>query len=418
MAVGLRSPSPTASIPPTAHQPSDKDDGQPVRPTAAGKTPADRTDAVSKTSGPVWIKRTVKKGDTLTRIFRDHQLDVSLLQSLIRDSGQKRRLASIRPGDSLHIRLDENRDFDKLILELDALRSIEISSTKNGVVGSVVERKTDIRVAAAAGIIEHSLFSAARNAGLQDSVTMALASIFGWDIDFALEIRAGDKFSVIYQEFWADGERLASGDVLAAEFVNGGRKYRAVRYKDNRGKVDYYTPDGRPMRKLFFRTPVEFSRISSGFSKHRWHPVLKRWRAHKGVDYAAPTGTPVMATGDGEVLFRGWKKGYGRVVYLRHGRTYQTVYGHLARFANGLHDGDYVKQGQVIGYVGQSGMATGPHLHYEFHVAGKQRNPLAVKAPIGDPLAKEEMRRFRNVVAPLLARLDAAGDGTLLADAR
>ena len=172
------------------------------------------------------------------------------------------------------------------------------------------------------------------------------------------------------------------------------------------------------MRKLFFRTPVEFSRISSGFSKHRWHPVLKRWRAHKGVDYAAPTGTPVMATGDGEVLFRGWKKGYGRVVYLRHGRTYQTVYGHLARFANGLHDGDYVKQGQVIGYVGQSGMATGPHLHYEFHVAGKQRNPLAVKAPIGDPLAKEEMRRFRNVVAPLLARLDAAGDGTLLADAR
>jgi murein DD-endopeptidase MepM/ murein hydrolase activator NlpD len=247
---------------------------------------------------------------------------------------------------------------------------------------------------------------------------MQLAKIFRWDIDFALEIRPQDKFTVIYEELWADGKQVGSGNIIAAEFVNRGRSYRAVRFENDRGTTEYYSPAGKPLRKTFFRTPVEFTRISSGFSNRRWHPILKRSRAHKGVDYAAPSGTPIVATGDATVEFRGWNKGYGRVVYLRHGRKYRTVYGHMSRFAKGLRKGDRVKQGEVIGYVGQTGLATGPHLHYEFHVDGVHRNPLTVKAPIADPLGPKEMKRFLAVAKPLLASLDQTASDTLLADAR
>lgn len=364
------------------------------------------------------IEHVVKQGDSLAKIFRHHDLSPRLLQSILNSSDQRRRLGNIRPGDRLRIRLDPDRQFSEFNLRLDALRSIRLTSTGNGVASSLVRRQTDVHVTAASGTIKHTLFDAAQRAGIPDAVTMKMAAIFGWDIDFALEIRAGDRFSVVYEELWADGESVSSAAVLAAKFVNQGNTYRAVRYKDSKGKIDYYSPDGKPLRKLFFRTPVDFTRISSGFSKHRWHPVLKRWREHKGVDYAAPSGTPVMATGDGTVAYSGWKKGYGRVVHLRHGRTYQTVYGHLSRIDKGAEKGSEVKQGDVIGYVGQSGMATGPHLHYEFHVNGKHRNPLTVKAPIADPLPKIEQRRFDKVVKPLLARLEESSEDRLVADAR
>ena len=205
---------------------------------------------------------------------------------------------------------------------------------------------------------------------------MELAGIFGWDIYFALNIRRGDHFTVVYDQLYLDGKKIGNGDILAAEFVNQGQVYRAVRYEKPNGTADYYTPDGNSMRKEFLRTPVAFTRISSRFSLGRYHPILNRIRAHKGVDYAAPTGTPIKATGDGRVAFRGRKGGYGNVVILDHGRGYSTLYGHMSRFARGERVGTRVHQGQVIGYVGSTGMATGPHLHFEVRADGVTTDPV------------------------------------------
>ena len=246
---------------------------------------------------------------------------------------------------------------------------------------------------------------------------MELAQIFGWDIDFALELREGDQFHVIYEEQYLDGEKLRNGPILAAEFINRGNLYKAVRYTDKEGDTSYYDTEGNAKRRAFIRTPVKFSRISSRFTRKRWHPVLKRWRSHKGVDYAAPRGTPVKATGNGKVVFRGNKGGYGNVIFLRHGGKYTTVYGHLSRFAKGLKNGKAVKQGQIIGYVGSTGLATGPHLHYEFRVHGKHQNPLTIKLPKTIRLPKREQARFKKSTAPLMAQLDELRARTMVASA-
>jgi murein DD-endopeptidase MepM/ murein hydrolase activator NlpD len=198
---------------------------------------------------------------------------------------------------------------------------------------------------------------------------------------------------------------LRDGDIIAAEFVNQGRSYKALRYKDPKGDVDYYAPDGKRLRKKFLRTPVNFTRISSGFSLHRKHPILNVIRAHKGVDYAAPTGTPIRAAGDGKVVFKGRKGGYGKVIILRHGAIYSTVYGHMSRYARGLSVGKRVRQGQIIGYVGMTGLATGPHLHYEFRVHGVHRNPLTVKLPAAAPLPARYHADFQAHTEEALARL-------------
>ena len=235
---------------------------------------------------------------------------------------------------------------------------------------------------------------------------MELAGIFGWDIDFALDIRQGDSFAVIYEEVFLDGEKVRDGDIIAATFSNRGESYQAIRYTDASNHTDYYSPDGHSMRKAFLRTPVEFSRISSRFSLGRKHPILNTIRAHKGVDYAAPRGTPIKATGDGKVIYRGVKGGYGNVVIIQHGSSYSTLYGHMSRFARGVHSGSHVKQGQIIGYVGSSGLATGPHLHYEFRINGVHRNPLTVKLPDAQPLPKQYMADFQMHANQLVASLD------------
>jgi murein DD-endopeptidase MepM/ murein hydrolase activator NlpD len=383
-----------------------------------GKTDATRPVAAAD-KGPDGhrIIHEVQKGDSLAKIFRRHGLSPQLLQDVLRASDQHGRLENLLPGDEIRIHLDKGRQLSELHLQLDALRSIRVAATEEGLSALLLRKETENRVAAASGTVESTLFGSARRAGMPDSVTLDMAAVFRWDIDFALEIRAGDRFSVVYEELWADGERVAHGEVLAAEFVNEGKTFQAFRYEDRHGKGAYYSADGKPLKKRFFRTPVDFTRISSSFSKRRWHPVLKRWRAHRGVDYAAPTGTPVRATGDGEVAFKGWKKGYGRVVYLRHGRSYQTVYGHLSAFARRLGKGSPVEQGEIIGFVGQSGMATGPHLHYEFHVDGVQRNPLTIRAPMADPLTGREKRRFEQATRSLAARLEAVSSKVLLAEA-
>jgi murein DD-endopeptidase MepM/ murein hydrolase activator NlpD len=253
--------------------------------------------------------------------------------------------------------------------------------------------------------INDSLFLSATKAGLSERFTMELAHLFGWDIDFALDIRKGDSFSVLFNEHFLDGEKIQNGQILAAEFTNQGKLYESIYFTDQSGKGDYYSSDGYSKRKAFLRTPVAFSRISSRFSKSRKHPVLKRTRAHKGVDYAAPRGTPIKSSGDGKVSFIGRKGGYGKVIQIQHGSKYKTVYGHMSSFNKKLKRGSRVKQGQVIGYVGSTGVATGPHLHYEFRVNGVHRNPLTVSLPKANPINKKYRVNFLQYSENILSSL-------------
>ena len=244
---------------------------------------------------------------------------------------------------------------------------------------------------------------------------MALADIFGWDIDFVLDVRPGDTFAVTYSEIWRDGKYVKDGPIEAAEFVNQGREFRAVRYADPDGDSHYYTPDGRSMHKAFLRAPVEFTRVSSRFNSARLHPILNRIRAHKGVDYAAPIGTPVKAAGDGSIRFAGVMGGYGNVVEIEHSRSVMTVYGHLSRFARGTRVGAHVTQGTVIAYVGMTGLATGPHLHYEYRVNGVFKNPQTVPLPSAAPIDARYRDDFLARTAPLLATLDVPQGPMLVA---
>ena len=234
---------------------------------------------------------------------------------------------------------------------------------------------------------------------------MDMAGIFEWDIDFIQDVREGDTFTVIYEELWRDGVKLRDGQIVAAEFVNQGKSFRAARFSDSSGRASYYTPEGRSVRKAFLRAPLNFTRISSNFNPSRRHPVLNTIRAHRGVDYAAPTGTQIRAAGDGKVSFRGVQGGYGNTIILQHGGNITTLYGHLSRFGS-ARDGARVSQGDVIGYVGSSGLATGPHLHYEYRVNGVHRNPRTVSLPPADPIAAEQQTAFRAATEPLWRQLD------------
>jgi murein DD-endopeptidase MepM/ murein hydrolase activator NlpD len=284
---------------------------------------------------------------------------------------------------------------------------LKVSKKGNEFITEKLNIKLDSIIKNANGTINDSLFLSGQKAGLSDNLIMRLVAIFGWDIDFALDIRKGDSFTILYEEQYKNGVKVAEGPIIAAEFINQGKAIRAIRYSENNERNDYYAANGDAMRKAFLRTPVDFfSRISSRFSLGRKHPVLNKIRAHKGVDYAAATGTPVRATGDGIITFAGKNGGFGRTIKLKHGGTYNTVYAHLRRIAKNIRRGKKVKQGQIIGYVGQSGLATGPHLHYEFQIHGVHRNPLTVKLPKVKAIAKENMPEFKKTIVPILAELD------------
>lgn len=353
-----------------------------------------------------WHTVTVKRGDNLAMIFNRLGVSAQQLHTLMTTGGDTASLKHLYPGDVLKLYIDTAKQLKGLVYDIDETRTMEAAYTGSGFHVKTIERELERRITHTTGTIHSSLFMAAQDAGLSDNLTMELAGIFGWDVDFALDIRDGDSFTVIYEELYLNGEKLRNGDILAAEFINRNTPYRAIRYTDSTGHSDYYAPDGKNMRKAFLRTPVEFTRISSRFSLGRKHPILNRIRAHKGVDYAAPTGTPVKATGEGKITFRGTNGGYGRSIVIQHGSKYSTVYAHLSRYARHTGIGSRVKQGQIIGYVGMTGLATGPHLHYEFRVNGVHRNPLSVKLPDAAPLATKYKDDFNNVMRPLIAQLD------------
>lgn len=360
-----------------------------------------------------WIEHRIKSGESLANIFKKYGLSANLLHRITKSSKTASRLAKIKPGQQLRLQLDDNGGLIELLLVRSKVNSLQILPELNSFSAQELEREIERRTATAQGTISTSLFIDGQKAGLSDGLILELASLFGWDIDFALELRTGDRFSLIYETQFLDGEKYDNGPILAAEFINKRDIYRAVRYRDSKGNVSYYDPEGHNKRRAFIRTPVKFGRISSRFTKRRWHPVLKKWRSHKGVDYAASTGTPVKATGSGKVTVRGWKGGYGRAVFIQHAGKYTTVYGHLSKFAGSVRKGTRVKQGQIIGYVGQSGLATGPHLHYEFRVHGVHRNPLTIKLPKSAPLPKKELKGFRSKTRTLLSQLDLLSQSNL-----
>ncbi len=357
-------------------------------------------------SEPAWNTVTVKPGDSLARIFSRESLSARALHDIMSLGATTRPLTKIHPGDTLEYRTDAEQNLLALRYQLDPLKQILVSRNDDGFQAETISHTPERRLSHAIGSIDSSLFLAAQKAGLNDNLTMALADIFGYDIDFVLDIREGDSFSVLYEDLYLDGEYVGHGNILAAEFTNQNHRYQAVRYTDAKGATDYFSPDGKSLRKAFLRTPVSFSRISSGFSLGRKHPVLNKIRAHKGVDYAAPTGTPIKATGSGKIVWAGTKGGYGRTVVIQHGTQYSTLYAHLSRYAKGTRSGTRVQQGDIIGYVGSSGLATGPHLHYEFLVNGVHRNPLTVALPDAAPIRAEFKADFTATAQTLIAQLE------------
>lgn len=379
---------------------------------------APQAEPAVETPSPTWAEHTIESGESLARIFKAMNLSPALLHRIVNSSDTAKQLSRVRPGEILRFLLTPDNELQALELHHNRIDSLHITATDEGFAATEVHKTVERRTASARGTIESSLFLDGQAAGLTDAQIMELAGLFGWDVDFALELRKGDRFSLVYEEQFLEGEKLRDGPILAAEFINRGHVYRAIRFEDDDGNVSYFDPEGRNKRRAFIRTPVKFARVSSGFTINRWHPVLKKWRSHKGVDYAAPTGTPIKATGAGKVVFRGWKGGYGRVVIIEHaGRKYSTLYAHMSKFAGKAKRGSKVKQGQVIGYVGQSGLATGPHLHYEFRVNGVHRNPLTVKLPKSRPLPKKQLAAFQAQSQPLLAQLDSLNGNVMVAEA-
>jgi murein DD-endopeptidase MepM/ murein hydrolase activator NlpD len=359
----------------------------------------------------------IQRGDTVASVLARLGIQDANVLAQLRASRQADPIfRQMSPGKLVTARVSGGGRLQALIFPLNGGKDLALAVEADGNDGLRISEQPlslETQVLAASAEIRYSLFGAADAAGIPDGVATQLADIFGGDIDFHRDIRKGDRFSVVYESINHLGKMVRTGRILAAEFVNDNHVYRAVWYADEHGQGGYYTAEGKNIRKAFLRSPLEFSRITSGFSGARFHPVLKEMRAHRGVDYGAPTGTRVKATGDAVVEFAGVRGGYGKVIILRHQGTYSTVYGHLSGFAPGLRQGTRVSQGDIIGYVGATGLASGPHLHYEFRINGVHQNPLAVALPTAPPLAQHQLPHFREQVQQSLARLDQLGPTAL-----
>lgn len=355
----------------------------------------------------------IEAGQTMGAVFSELGLSHNTLHRLLEHPGASRSLSRVRVGDEFVFDMPQPGELQALRFARGEDEYVELVLEDDGIREEITKREVERRSQVASGEITSSLHAAATRAGVSTAVVNAMANVFSYDIDFSRNLREGDHFSVVYEEVWRDGERLRTGDILAASFTNRGKRYTAVRFERD-GEAEYFSAEGRPLKSSFMRMPVEFARISSRFTNARRHPVLGTMRAHRGVDYAAPSGTPIMAAGDGRISFAGNQRGYGRTIIIDHGSGNTTLYAHMSRLGQ-YKTGQRVRQGQVIGYVGMTGLATGPHLHYEFRVNGQHRDPTTVTMPAPEPLKGAAMAEFRQVAAPALAQLDML-DGRVLAE--
>ncbi|MGY8871336.1 MAG: peptidoglycan DD-metalloendopeptidase family protein [Pseudomonadales bacterium] len=386
---------------PTSSLPESQRDAATFTPTQETKTDV-ATTIVQPTEN--WISYTVQKNDNLTSLFKRAGLNARDVYNISQATKQNNELSRLYPGESLAFLIEE-ASLKKLKYEISPLKTLLVELIDNKFAVNTIERTPVTKERYIEGVIEGSLFVDAERAGLSNNMIMQFASIYGWDIDFSQDIRKGDSFRIIYNEQFLDGKKISDGHIVAAQFINNGENLTAIRYTDSQGSSSYYTPDGHSMRKAFLRMPINFARVSSRFNLSRKHPVLNKIRAHKGVDYAASTGTPIKASGDGKVIWKGNKGGYGRAVIIQHGSNITTLYAHMSKYNKKLKKGSRVKQGQVIGYVGKSGLATGPHLHYEFRVNGAHKNPMTVKFPHASPVPKKELVAFEEVASQMKNQL-------------
>jgi murein DD-endopeptidase MepM/ murein hydrolase activator NlpD len=347
---------------------------------------------------------TIKPNDSLDRLFRRNNLSIGDLTAMADLPEAGRELARIHVGDEIEIIRDGPRVLS-LRKELSESKELWIKQASDGFTAETVDLEIEIRTAGANGVIDSSLWNAAADAGLDFGVIEEIAGIFEWDIDFQTEVRTGDSFTVVFEEIWRDGVKLRNGQIVATEFVNRGKSYRAARYIDSNGSVDHFTPEGMSVKRPFLRNPIEFSRVSSNFNPNRRHPIQNTIRAHRGVDLAAPSGTPIRAAGAGRIVAASAYGSFGNRVEIQHGGNITTLYAHLSRFG-GFRVGDRVQQGDIIGFVGMTGGATGPHLHYEYRVNGVHQNPRTVELPDPQPIAKEYLADFEAASAPLWRQLN------------
>jgi murein DD-endopeptidase MepM/ murein hydrolase activator NlpD len=353
-----------------------------------------------------------RRSDTLATLIERLGADEDEAATLLRSSRAARPFRFLLPGTTVQAKVDEVGRLRSLSFLTD--RDTLISADRLGDSFRRFEQQADVArgIQMKSGEIKTSLFAATDAAGIPDAIAVQLADIFGGDVDFHRDLRRGDRFGVVFETFYHDGKTVRFGRVLAAEFYSQRKTYRAVWFQDPWGRGGYYTPDGKNLRKVFLRSPLEFSRITSGFGLRR-HPIFQQWRAHQGVDYGAPVGTRVKSTGAGVVSFAGLRNGYGNLIVLKHHGGYSTYYAHLRNFAPGLRAGSRVVQGEIIGYVGQTGWASGPHLHYEFQLHDQNRNPLTMAFPAAQPILAIELAAFRRTAEPAIARLDLLKSGDL-----
>lgn len=385
---------------------------QPVpRETLALQLPAAPKEAPRAIEAP-WKTVEVEPGQTLSEIFQAQGFTLADLARVMASGKDTGALKSLHPGDQLAFQSNDKGGLQGFRYQPDAATQVTLTAQSDGALKStVVTLPIERRLHFAHGVVDGSLFAAGEKAGLSETMVLKLADVFKYDIDFIKDLQKGDRFTLVYDDIYRNGQYSGAGNILAAEFINNGHKYTAYRFKQDDGSIAYYSEDGRPLRKGLLRTPVSFTRISSTFGMRK-HPILGYTRLHKGVDYAAPIGTPIHAAGDGTIVFRGTKHGYGNFIAIKNTPKYTTAYGHMSRFAPGLHVGSHVTQGEVIGYVGMTGMATGPHLHYEVRVDGQPENPLTVTMPKPEPLSTKLMADFRTQTAPLVARIQMIDNNT------
>ena len=381
--------------------------------TVVEKIALPEVEKASEAAAVFWRNEHVQPGDTVAELLRRMSVDDAAASDYLRNDPAAKSLRELAEGRAVQAETGADGNLLALRYLNNEGNQVAIEKKDGAFTARVLPADLEKRVFMRTGTIKTTLFDATDAAGLPEAAANQLSEIFGGDIDFHRDLRRGDRFSVTYEVTYSNGEPVHAGRILAAEFVNQGRAYRAVYFQTDQNHGDYFTPDGKSVRKTFLRSPVEFTRISSGFSSARFHPILQKWRSHKGVDYAAPIGTKVRSTADGTVDIVGQMGGYGNVIMINHQGRYTTVYGHLSRFAAGLHRGQHVKQGELIGYVGMTGWATGPHLHYEFRIDGVQRDPLRVALPDAAPVPVGEMEAFRDATRSLNVRLGLMRDTRL-----
>jgi murein DD-endopeptidase MepM/ murein hydrolase activator NlpD len=380
--------------------------------------PEPQVAAVAEASRAAQTTVTIQRGDSLSAIFKRAGLSAYELQRVMELGKAVAVLKKIIPGKTLAFETDQDDQLVSLSYEESPLKHLIVMRKGPDYKAYWQEAEAETIISYGSAVISEShpsLYHAGKAAGLSDAVIMKLSYVFQWDISFALDLRQGDAFTVLFEDIYVDGEKVKEGEILAAQFINMGKTYTAVSYEDSAGNRNYYAPDGSSLRKAFLRDPVHFSHVSSSFNLKRLHPIHNRVMPHRGIDYAAREGTPVLASGDGKVMSVKRNSASGRFIVIQHGEQYTTKYLHLSAYAKGITSGKSVKQGQVIGYVGATGWATAPHLHYEFLLNGVHRNPKTVKLPHALPIAKTELNRFQSSAQTLVARLDAVAGKSNLA---